>query len=88
MCQKEFLSYLRVREWQDIHFQLRQTVKELGFKANHEPADFKTVHCALLTGLLSHIGNKDLEKPEFSAPATAVSTSSRPRACSRSRPSG
>ncbi len=65
MCQKEFLSYLRVREWQDIHFQLRQTVKELGFKANHEPADFKTVHCALLTGLLSHIGNKDLEKPEF-----------------------
>ena len=35
MCQKEFLSYLRVREWQDIHFQLRQTVKELGFKANH-----------------------------------------------------
>ena len=65
MCQKEFLSYLRVREWQDIHFQLRQKVKELGFKANHEPADFKTVHCALLTGLLSHIGNKDLEKPEF-----------------------
>ncbi len=65
MCQKEFLSYLRVREWQDIHFQLRQTVKELGFKANQEPADFKTVHCALLTGLLSHIGNKDLETPEF-----------------------
>ncbi|MEI4985277.1 ATP-dependent RNA helicase HrpA [Aeromonas caviae] len=65
MCQKEFLSYLRVREWQDIHFQLRQTVKELGFKANQEPADFKTVHCALLTGLLSHIGNKDQEKPEF-----------------------
>ncbi len=65
MCQKEFLSYLRVREWQDIHFQLRQTVKELGFKANAEPADFKTVHCALLTGLLSHIGNKDLDKPEF-----------------------
>ncbi|BEE04908.1 ATP-dependent RNA helicase HrpA [Aeromonas veronii] len=65
MCQKEFLSYLRVREWQDIHFQLRQTVKELGFKVNHEPADFKTVHCALLTGLLSHIGTKDLEKPEF-----------------------
>ncbi|MGY4013959.1 ATP-dependent RNA helicase HrpA [Aeromonas molluscorum] len=65
LCQKEFLSFLRVREWQDIHFQLRQTVKELGFKTNSEPADFKTVHCALLTGLLSHIGNKDLEKPEF-----------------------
>ena len=65
LCQNEFLSFLRVREWQDIHFQLRQTVKELGFKTNSEPADFKTVHCALLTGLLSHIGNKDLEKPEF-----------------------
>lgn len=88
MCQKEFLSYLRVREWQDIHFQLRQTVKELGFKANHEPADFKTVHCALLTGLLSHIGNKIWKNRSFSAPATAASTSSRPRVCSRSRPSG
>ncbi|SIQ75739.1 ATP-dependent helicase HrpA [Aeromonas sp. RU39B] len=64
-CQKEFLSYLRVREWQDIHFQLRQTVKELGFKSNHEPADYQSMHCAILTGLLSHIGNKDLEKPEF-----------------------
>lgn len=88
MCQKEFLSYLRVREWQDIHFQLRQTVKELGFKANHEPADFKTVHCALLTGLLSHIGNKDLEKPEFLGARNGTSTCSRPRVCSRSRPSG
>ncbi|ENY70409.1 ATP-dependent RNA helicase HrpA [Aeromonas diversa CDC 2478-85] len=64
-CQKEFLSYLRVREWQDIHFQLRQTVKELGFKNNSEQGDYKSVHCAILTGLLSHIGNKDLEKSEF-----------------------
>ncbi|ALP39546.1 ATP-dependent RNA helicase HrpA [Aeromonas schubertii] len=64
-CQKEFLSYLRVREWQDIHFQLRQTVKELGFKNNSEQGDYKSIHCAILTGLLSHIGNKDLEKSEF-----------------------
>ncbi|MGL5949648.1 MAG: ATP-dependent RNA helicase HrpA [Aeromonas sp.] len=65
LCQKEFLAYLRVREWQDIHFQLRQSVKELGFKANSEPADNQSLHSALLTGLLSHIGNKDLEKNEF-----------------------
>ncbi|XMR53397.1 hypothetical protein ACLK13_07530 [Escherichia coli] len=90
MCQKEFLSYLRVREWQDIHFQLRQTVKELGFfKANHESADFKTVHCALLTGLLEPYRQQGSGKTGVSsAPTTATSTSSQPRVCSRSRPSG
>ncbi|WP_112114191.1 ATP-dependent RNA helicase HrpA, partial [Lonsdalea populi] len=33
---------------------------------NSEPADYRSLHCALLTGLLSHIGQKDVEKPEFS----------------------
>ncbi|MDP9407904.1 MAG: ATP-dependent RNA helicase HrpA, partial [Actinomycetota bacterium] len=30
MCKREFLSWLRVREWQDLHGQLRQVVKSLG----------------------------------------------------------
>ena len=33
MCQREFLHYLRTREWQDLTGQLRQLLKELGISA-------------------------------------------------------
>lgn len=33
MCQREFLHYLRTREWQDLTNQLRQLLKELGISA-------------------------------------------------------
>ncbi|MEX9626461.1 ATP-dependent RNA helicase HrpA, partial [Proteus mirabilis] len=55
-CRQEFLNFMRVREWQDVYTQLRQVVKELGFPINSQPADFKSIHVALLSGLLSHIG--------------------------------
>jgi len=29
-CQENFLSFIRVREWQDVHAQLRQMVNEMG----------------------------------------------------------
>ncbi|UFT96588.1 ATP-dependent RNA helicase HrpA [Pectobacterium carotovorum] len=70
-CRTDFLNYLRVREWQDIYTQLRQVVKELGLPVNSEPADYLSIHCALLTGLLSHIGQKDIEKQEFSGARNA-----------------
>ncbi|WP_323610438.1 ATP-dependent RNA helicase HrpA [Pectobacterium versatile] len=70
-CRTDFLNYLRVREWQDIYTQLRQVVKELGLPVNSEPADYLSIHCALLTGLLSHVGQKDIEKQEFSGARNA-----------------
>ncbi len=57
-CRVDFLNYLRVREWQDIYTQLRQVVKELGIPVNSEPAEYREIHIALLTGLLSHIGHE------------------------------
>jgi ATP-dependent helicase HrpA len=33
MCRREHLHYLRVREWQDVHGQLRQAARELGIVA-------------------------------------------------------
>ncbi len=62
MCQKEFLNYLRVREWQDIYHQIRLTVREMGLSINSTPAPYMQIHCALLTGLLSHIGQKITDK--------------------------
>ncbi|PLR30295.1 ATP-dependent RNA helicase HrpA [Chimaeribacter coloradensis] len=71
LCRSDFLNYLRVREWQDIYTQLRQVVKELGLPVNSLPAEYREVHCALLTGLLSHIGQKDTDKQEFTGARNA-----------------
>ncbi|CAI1716708.1 ATP-dependent RNA helicase HrpA [Serratia liquefaciens] len=71
LCRNDFLNYLRVREWQDIYTQLRQVVKELGLPVNSEPSDYRSVHTALLTGLLSHIGQKDADKQEYTGARNA-----------------
>lgn len=71
MCKMDYLNYLRVREWQDIYTQLRQIVREQGIPLNSEAADFIGLHTALLTGLLSHIGQKDAEKQEFTGARNA-----------------
>ena len=71
LCRSDYLNYLRVREWQDIYTQLRQVVKELGLPVNSEPAEYREVHCSLLTGLLSHIGQKDVDKQEYTGARNA-----------------
>lgn len=70
-CKLDYLNYLRVREWQDIYTQLRQVVKEQGLPVNSEPADFRGLHCALLTGLLSQVGQKDTDKQEYTGARNA-----------------
>ncbi|EOG7751997.1 ATP-dependent RNA helicase HrpA [Vibrio cholerae] len=64
-CKLDYLSYLRVREWQDVYTQLHQSTREMGFKLNDEPGSYHAVHSAILVGLLSHIGMKDQEKNEY-----------------------
>ncbi|PZS40208.1 MAG: ATP-dependent RNA helicase HrpA, partial [Pseudonocardiales bacterium] len=69
LCKSEFLHYLRVREWQDLHGQLRRITRELGMKAS-TPAtttavDPQQVHISLLAGLLSHIGLLDPETRDY-----------------------
>ena len=67
MCKREFLNWLRVREWQDFESQLRQVCREMEIKLG-PPADVPDadgIHQALLAGLLSHIGlleERDKEK--------------------------
>jgi ATP-dependent helicase HrpA len=66
-CKENFLSYVRVREWREVHRQLRDVVRELRLvpeadrgKQSKQRADPKaadeTVHLALLSGLLSRVG--------------------------------
>ena len=65
LCQKEFLNYLRIREWQDVYTQIRQTIKQLAFPINSKAADYISLHTSLLSGLLSYIGMKEIEKREY-----------------------
>jgi len=57
-CKANMIHFMRVREWQDIYTQTRQSIREMGLKINQEPADYQSIHRAMLTGLLSHIGQK------------------------------
>lgn len=61
LCQKEFLNFLRLREWRELHHQLRVAAKKMGLAENKEPAGYNVIHASLLTGLLSNIGNKNEE---------------------------
>jgi ATP-dependent helicase HrpA len=69
LCKSDFLHYLRVREWQDLHGQLRRITRDLGMKPARSfsatPVDPQQVHAALLAGLLSHIGLFDPETRDY-----------------------
>jgi ATP-dependent helicase HrpA len=65
LCRDEYLHWLRIREWQDVHSQLRRTAKELGLKPGAVGGDPDRIHQALLAGLLSHVGLKDADGREY-----------------------
>ncbi|UFU06827.1 ATP-dependent RNA helicase HrpA [Ruania halotolerans] len=76
-CKAEYLHFLRIREWQDVHSQLRQMVKHLGLPLGHERHDpseqtkeqadarADAIHISLLAGLLSQIGSWDERRREY-----------------------
>ncbi len=55
-CRSHYLSWLRLREWRDVHAQLHTLAAEHGWKENQQPAHYEAIHKALLAGLLGHIG--------------------------------
>jgi ATP-dependent helicase HrpA len=71
LCRNEFLHYLRVREWQDLHSQMRRACQDLGIDprrataARDEAPDADVIHQALLAGLLSQIGLRDEAKRDY-----------------------
>ncbi len=75
-CHDRYLSYVRLREWHDIHGQLLAIVRELRLKMprrepppeGDEPSiDGDGVHRALLAGLLGNIAMRDEEKSYIGA---------------------
>jgi ATP-dependent helicase HrpA len=60
-CHDRFLSYLRLREWRELHGQLHSLIAEMGWRLNEKEAHYEEVHRALLAGLLGNIGFKSEE---------------------------
>ncbi|WP_020558364.1 ATP-dependent RNA helicase HrpA [Thiofilum flexile] len=58
-AKKEFLSWVRIQEWEDIHYQIKSTLLDSDLKENDKDAEYNAMHRALLSGLLSNIGLKD-----------------------------
>lgn len=66
LCRAEYLNYVRVREWADVH---RQLAEQVSLRRNTPTqADPDQVHRAILAGLLSQIGILD-ERATSTAPA-------------------
>jgi ATP-dependent helicase HrpA len=66
-CREHFLSFVRLREWQDLHGQLCQSVAELKLHPNETPASYTDLHQAILTGFLGSIGHLE-ERREYAGP--------------------
>jgi ATP-dependent helicase HrpA len=66
-CREHFLSFLRMREWQDLHTQLTRSVRELDLRPNREPASYADLHQAILTGFLGSVGALN-QRREYDGP--------------------
>ncbi|WP_200944270.1 ATP-dependent RNA helicase HrpA [Lysobacter sp. Root667] len=60
-CEKHFLGFLRMREWRELHRQLKLLCEELGWAIKTLPGEidsgaYATLHRALLAGLPTQIG--------------------------------
>ncbi len=60
-CKEKFLSFMRMREWYDVHQQLLQQLAQIGLRPGGDGTDDARIHKALLTGFLGHIGHRDEE---------------------------
>ena len=63
-CRSQYVSFIRMREWRDLHHQLHSACRALALKENQQAADYASVHRSLLSGLLGQIGTRE-EKWEF-----------------------
>ena len=59
-CKDNYISYLRLREWKDIHSQLVEVLKEMNAYRIHDlDTDYRAVHRTILTGLLGNVARRD-----------------------------
>ena len=60
-CREHFLSFLRMREWRELHRQLLLITQELGWSLSSLPdgSSYDAIHRCLLSGWPTQVGHKD-----------------------------
>ncbi len=64
-CHQSFLSFLRLKEWRELHGQLAGIAADMELRPNEQEAGYDQIHCALLAGLLGNVGFKDGEAESY-----------------------
>ncbi len=77
-CKAEYLNFMRLREWQDVHAQLRSSLNQAGVTVGARGAHGDAVHRALLSGLLSQIGMREAPAKETKRTPGAPESRRRP----------
>ena len=91
---REYLHYLRIREWQDIVSQIRHLTGDIGLErpprsrphGELSRGDRDAIHRSLLSGLLSQVGLAEREGREYRGARNARFAIGRGSALSGSRP--
>ncbi|GAA1480559.1 ATP-dependent RNA helicase HrpA [Gordonia sinesedis] len=65
-CEREFLHYLRIREWRDLHRQLRGVIDDLGWQVPATERDADAIHRSILAGLLGNIAARTTDGRDYS----------------------
>ena len=65
ICEENYLSYPKMREWMDLHAQLARICRELKMDVDSHAGGEDGMHRALLRGLLTNIGKRDPESGEY-----------------------
>ena len=65
LCESEFIHYLRVREWWELHRQLRSVVADLDWSTTPTERDADAIHRSILSGLLGNIAARRTDSREF-----------------------
>ncbi|MEN9946424.1 MAG: ATP-dependent helicase HrpA [Pseudomonadota bacterium] len=60
ICHKQFVSLVRLKEWHELHRQLKESIACFNYRENSQAANYTNLHSALLTGFILNIGQRDL----------------------------
>jgi ATP-dependent helicase HrpA len=57
-CKTNFLSFMRMREWREVHRQLLLSCQHLGFRVNQDKGSYSSIHKCMIGGSLNQIASR------------------------------
>lgn len=64
---KRFINPVRVREWRELHRQIKTVCQQVGLRSNDSPGNYRQLHESILVGSLSQIAQHE-ERGKYLGP--------------------